>query len=125
MGRPGLWVRIRKVRARLFLLAVLVAAFVAAPAARLAAAAPCSGPATMDCCAGMGDEAAPPCNCSLNRVPPAPAAVHAAYAPAIVLAEALLPAVAVEAPATASPATRVTPRARPAPLHLLHSVFLV
>jgi hypothetical protein len=125
MGRPDFWVRIHEVRARLVLLAVLVAAFVVAPAARLAAAAPCSGPATMDCCAGMGDKAAPPCNCSLNRVPPAPAAVDAAHAPAIVLAEALLPAVAVEAPATASPATRVTPRARPAPLHLLHSVFLV
>jgi hypothetical protein len=79
----------------------------------------------MDCCAGTGDKAAPPCNCSLNPVPPAPAAMDGAHAPAIALAEALLPAVAAEAPATASPAAGVVPRARPAPLHLLYSVFLV
>lgn len=116
---------IQDVRARLFLLAVLVAAFVTAPVARLTAAAPCSGAAAMDCCGGTGDAPAPPCNCSLNRVPPAPAAVDAAHAPAIVLAEALVPAVAAEAPATTGPAARVTPRARPAPLHLLYSVLLV
>ena len=79
----------------------------------------------MDCCAGMGDKAAPPCKCSLNPVPPAPAAVDAAQAPVIVFAEALLPSVAVEAPVTAGLAADVTPRARPAPLHLLHSVFLL
>jgi hypothetical protein len=125
MSRLRRWGRIHVVRVRRFLLAVLVAAFVVAPAARLVAAAPCPGPAQMDCCAGMDDKAAPPCNCSLNPIPPAPVAADAAHAPAIVLAEAPLPAVAAEAPATAGPAADVTSRARPAPLHLLHSVFLI
>ena len=52
----------------------------------------------MDCCAGMGDEDAPPCHCSLKPVPPAPAVVASVDAPAAVLAEATLPAVEVEVP---------------------------
>lgn len=110
---------------RVLLLALLAAALVAAPAARLAAAAPCGGAAPMDCCAGMGDEGAPPCHCSLNPVPPAPAVVASADAPAVVLAEAPLPAAEVEAPVASGPAARVAPRARSAPLHLLLSVLLV
>jgi hypothetical protein len=110
---------------RALLPAAVVLALVVAPVARLVAAAPCSGPAQMDCCAGMDDKAAPPCNCSLSPVPPAPAAVDAAQAPAIVLAETPLPAVAAEAPATASPAARVAPRARSAPLFLLFAALLV
>ncbi len=73
----------------------------------------------------MADEAAPPCHCSLKRVPPAPATVAAVHAPAVVLAEAPLAAVAVEMPAEANRAPRVAPRARSAPLHLLLSVLLV
>ena len=106
------------------LLALVAAALVAAPAARLAATSPCaSGP--MDCCAGMGGDGAPPCHCSLNRVPPAPAAQDASPVPAAVLDGAPLPAVAAEAPAEASAPAPVTPRARSAPLFLLHSVLLV
>lgn len=112
-------------RARLVFLAVLVAAVVAAPAARLAAASPCPGAAPMDCCAGMGQDGAPPCHCSLNPVPPAPAAVDAGHAPSVVLAEAPAPAIGVEASAASGPAARVAPRARSAPLHLLYSVLLV
>jgi hypothetical protein len=110
---------------RVLLLALIAAALVAAPAARLAAASPCGGSAPMDCCAGMGDDAAPPCHCSLNPIPPAPAVVASADAPAVVLSEAPLPAVEVEAPAASGPAARVAPRARSAPLHLLLSVLLV
>jgi len=79
----------------------------------------------MACCAGMGDDDAPPCHCSLNPVPPAPAVVVSADAPAVVLAEALAPMVAADAPVASGPATRVAPRARSAPLHLLFSVLLV
>ena len=79
----------------------------------------------MDCCSSMADEAAPPCHCSLKRVPPAPATVAAVHAPAVVLAEVPLAAVAVEMPAEANRAPRVAPRARSAPLHLLLSVLLV
>lgn len=79
----------------------------------------------MDCCAGMGHDGAPPCHCSLRPVLPAPAAIDAAHSPAVVLAEASLPAVAVETPAPASPVVRVAPRARSAPLHLLFSTLLV
>jgi hypothetical protein len=79
----------------------------------------------MDCCAGMGDESAPPCGCSLNPVPPAPAVVASAEAPAVVLAESPLPEAGIEAPAVSGPAARVAPRARSAPLHLLFSVLLV
>ncbi len=110
---------------RVLLLALLAAALVSAPAARLAAAAPCGGAANMDCCAGMGDEGAPPCHCSLKPVLPAPAAIDAAHAAHVVLAEAPLAAVAAEAPVAASGPVRVAPRARSAPLHLLLSVLLV
>jgi hypothetical protein len=110
---------------RVLLLALLAAALVAAPAARLAAAAPCGGSAPMECCAGMGDDGAPPCHCSLNPVPPAPAVVVSADAPAVVLAETLAPMVVVDAPIASGPAARVAPRARSAPLHLLLSVLLV
>jgi hypothetical protein len=110
---------------RVLLLALLAAALVAAPAARLAAASPCGGPAKMDCCAGMGDDDAPPCHCSLNPVPPAPAVVVSADATPVVLAEALAPMVVVDAPVASGPAARVVPRARSAPLHLLFSVLLV
>jgi hypothetical protein len=79
----------------------------------------------MDCCAGMGGESAPPCHCSLNPVPPAPAVTDAARTLVIVPAETPQPAVAVEAPAEASPAVPVPPRARSAPLHLLYSALLV
>ncbi len=79
----------------------------------------------MDCCSRTADEGAPPCHCSLKPVPPAPAAIGAAHAPAAVLAEATLPAVVVEAPASPSLPAPVTPRARAAPLHVLHSVFRV
>jgi len=115
---------VEAVRIRRLLVAAFALALVAAPVARLAAAAPCAAP--MDCCAGMGDDAAAPCQCSLNPVPPAPAAIDRAHAPAAVVpAEAPLPAVEAEVPATAGPAARVAPRARAAPLHLLYSVFLV
>lgn len=110
---------------RVLLLALLAAALVAAPAARLAAASPCGGTAPMECCAGMGDDSAPPCHCSLNPVPPAPAVVASADAPAVVLGEALAPMVVVDAPVASGSATRVVPRARSAPLHLLLSVLLV
>jgi hypothetical protein len=110
---------------RVLLLALLAAALVAAPAARLAAAAPCGGAMAMDCCAGMGDEDAPPCHCSLKPVPPAPAAVDAACPPAVVLAEAPASAIDVDAPAATTPSARVAPRARSAPLHLLLSILLV
>jgi hypothetical protein len=110
---------------RVLLLALLASALVSAPAARLAAAAPCGGAANMDCCARMGDDGAPPCHCSLRPVLPAPAAIDAAHAPQVVLAEMPLPAVEVEAPAAASRPARVAPRARSAPLHLLLSVLLV
>lgn len=79
----------------------------------------------MECCAGMGDEDAPPCHCSLNPVPPAPAVIVSVDAPAVVFAEAPLPSGDVEEPAASGPATRVAPRARSAPLFLLHSVLLV
>jgi hypothetical protein len=42
-----------------------------------------------------------------------------------ILAEAPLPAVEAEAPVVAGPSTRVAPRARSAPLHLLFAVLLV
>ena len=79
----------------------------------------------MDCCAGMGDESAPPCHCSLKPVLPAPGAIDAAQAAHVVLAEAPLTAVSAEAPAAPSRPVRVAPRARSAPLHLLLSVLLV
>jgi hypothetical protein len=110
---------------RVLLLALLAAALVAAPAARLAAASPCGGAAPMDCCAGTGDEGAPPCHCSLNPVPPAPAVVASADAPTVVLAEIAPAAVEPEAPGVSSPVPRIAPRARSAPLHLLYSVLLV
>ncbi len=106
------------------LLALIAVALVAVPAAQRAAASPCTS-APMDCCAGMGEEGAPPCHCSLNAVPPAPAAVDAPQAHAVVLAEAPLPAVAVEAPAEAEVSAPVAPNARPSPLHLLLSVLLI
>jgi hypothetical protein len=109
---------------RVLFLALLAAALVAAPAARLAAATSC-GAAPMECCAGMGDDDARPCHCSLNPVPPAPAVVDAVHAPAVVLAEAPLPAVEVEAPVAHVAAPSMEPRARSAPLHLLYSVLLV
>ncbi|MEO8586989.1 MAG: hypothetical protein ABI584_12575 [Acidobacteriota bacterium] len=109
---------------RRVIFALLALALVAAPAARLAAASPCSGPAPMDCCAGMGDDAAPPCHCSLNPVPPAPGVLAAPDAP-VVLAGAPLPAVSVEEPAPVRTAEAVAPRARSAPLFLLFSVLLV
>lgn len=110
---------------RALLLALLAAALVAGPSARLEAASPCGGPAAMDCCAGMGDEDAPPCHCQVKPVPPAPAAVDAASAPAVVLAEAPLPAAAVEELSPAASPAPVAPRARSAPLFLLLSVLLV
>lgn len=110
---------------RLLLFALVVAALVAAPAARLAATSPCSGPAPMDCCAGMAGDDAPPCHCSLNPLPPAPAVVGASGAPPVVLAEAPLPAVAADALSPAHSAAFVMPRARSAPLFLLFSVLLV
>jgi hypothetical protein len=73
----------------------------------------------------MGDEGGPPCHCSLNAAPPAPATIDAPGAPAVVFAEAPLPAVEAEAPVADGPAVRVAPRARSAPLHLLYSVLLV
>ena len=79
----------------------------------------------MDCCAGMVNEGAPPCHCSLNPLPPAPAVTASADAPMPVLAEAPLPAVEAEAPVLAGHAPRVAPRARSAPLHLLFAVLLV
>lgn len=109
---------------RVLLLGLLASALAVAPAARLAAAAPCGGGA-MDCCAGMGHEGAPPCHCSLKPVVPAPATMDAAYVPPVVLAQAPLPAVAAEAPVAVSRAVRVAPRSRSAPLHLLLSVLLV
>jgi hypothetical protein len=110
---------------RVLLFALLAAALVAAPAARLAAAAPCGGSAPMDCCAGTGNGDAPPCHCSLNPLPPAPAVVVSADAPQVVLAEAPAPEVEAGAPRAARPESRVAPRARSAPLHLLFSVLLV
>jgi hypothetical protein len=110
---------------RVLVLALLAAALVAAPAARLTAAVTCEGGGAMDCCAGMGDDDAPPCHCSLRPVLPAPAAMDAAHAPAVVFAEAPLPAVAVGALGPASRPVPVAPRARSAPLHLLLSVLLV
>jgi len=110
---------------RVLLLALFAAALVAAPAARLAAVSPCGGSAPMDCCAGMGDDGAPPCHCSLNPVPPTPAVVVAADAPAVVLAEALTPMALVDAPVASGLAARIAPRARSAPLHVLFSVLLV
>lgn len=124
MGKPAAAGRMGAMR-RVLLLALLAAALVAAPAARLAAAAPCGGAAPMDCCGGMGDEDAPPCHCSLNPAPPAPAVVASADAPGVVLAEAPLSATGIEAPAVSGPAAPVAPRARSAPLHLLYSVLLV
>lgn len=79
----------------------------------------------MDCCSRMADEGAPRCPCALKPAPPAPATVGAAHAPAVVLAEAPLPAVVIEAPDEVSRTPRVAPRARSAPLHLLLSVLLV
>ena len=102
---------------RVLVVFVAVLALVALPSAGRAAASPCAGPAPMDCCAGMGEDGASPCHCSLNPVPPAPATLAPAAAPAVVLAEAPLPALLVEAPAA--------PRARAAPLFLLFSVLLV
>ncbi len=114
--------RMRRVLAFL----VLAVALVALPAANRAAAAPCAAAGPMDCCAGMGDDAAPPCPCSWSAVPPTPAAVDAPQAPAVVLAEEPLPDVAVAADAAeAAPAPPVAPRARSAPLFLLLSVLLV
>jgi hypothetical protein len=125
MGRRTLARRMGTMR-RVFLFALLAAALVAAPAARLAAAAPCSGPAGMDCCAGTSDDdGPPPCHCALKTVPPTPAAVDATAVPAVVLAEAAQPVIAPRAPSTVEPALPVSPRARPAPLHVLYSVFLV
>ena len=79
----------------------------------------------MACCAGMGDDDAPPCHCSLNPVPPAPAVVVSADAPPVVLAEALAPMAVVDAPLAVNVESRVAPRARSAPLHLLFAVLLV
>lgn len=110
---------------RVLALALLATALVAAPAARLAATAPCPGPAAMDCCAGMSDDNTPPCHCALKPVPPAPAAVDATPVPAVVFAEVPRAAVEAEAPAAASSPARVAPRARSAPLFLLFSVLLV
>lgn len=124
MGSRGRARRMIEMR-RVLVLALLAAALVAAPAARLAAAAPCGGAAKMDCCSRMADEGAPPCHCSLKPVPPAPATVGATDDPAVVLAEAPFAAVAVEMPAEVIGTPRVAPRARSAPLHLLLSVFLV
>jgi hypothetical protein len=106
------------------ILAVLLAV-VALPAASRAASSPCATSAPMDCCAGMGEDGAPPCHCSWNAVPPAPAALGAAPAPAVVLAESPLPVVTVEEPAPVAAPAPVVPRARAAPLFLLHSVLLV
>jgi hypothetical protein len=103
----------------------LLLAVVALPAAARAAASPCATSAPMDCCAGMGEDGAPPCHCSWNAVSPAPATVTSAAAPPVVFAEAPLPAVAVEAPAPACAPAPVAPRARSAPLFLLFSVLLV
>src|ERR1019366_812013 len=75
--------RMRLGMRRALLPVAVVLALVVAPVARLVAAAPCSGPAQMDCCAGMDDEAAPPCNCSLSPVPPAPPAGGRAPAPGV------------------------------------------
>ena len=111
---------------RVLVLALLAAALVAAPAARLVASAACSGPGPMDCCAGTGDDdGSAPCHCSLKPVLPAPAALDVAPVPAVVLAEAILPAIDSDAPSAPTPGSRVVPRARSAPLHLLYSVLLV
>ena len=111
-------------RMRRVLFLALVLAVVALPAANRAAASPCAAGA-MDCCAGMGDDAAPPCHCSWSAVPPAPASVDAPEAPAVVLAEAPLAEVGIEAPAPSEAPAPVAPRARSAPLFLLLSVLLV
>ena len=124
MGRRAV-ARTMTAMRRVLLLALLAVALVTAPAARLAAAAPCGSSAPMECCAGMGDDDAPPCHCALNPVPPAPAVVVSADAPAVVLAEALAPMVVVDALVACGLETRVAPRSRSAPLHLLFSVLLV
>ena len=110
---------------RLVVTVAVSLALVVLPAANRAAAAPCASSAPMDCCAGMGDDAAPPCHCSWNAVPPAPAAVDGPQALCVVLVEAPLAVVAVESPAAGEAVTSVAPRARSAPLFLLHSVLLV
>jgi hypothetical protein len=110
---------------RVLIVLALLVAIVALPSASRAAAPRCASSAPMDCCAGMGEDGAPPCHCSLNPVPPAPETVGSAAVPAVVLAEAPLPAVTVETPAPAEAPAPVAPRARSAPLHILYSVFLI
>ena len=87
---------------------------------------PCNTGAPMACCAGKshGRATPAPCRCSLGPIAPSPSIAETA-SQSVVLAEAPLPAVAVEAPAAAGPVARVAPRARSAPLHLLYSVLLV
>jgi hypothetical protein len=70
-----------------------------------------------------GEDALPPCGCTLKPVTPSPAVVEATVPP-LVLAEA--PAAEAPAPDVASALSEaaVPPRARAGPLFLLFSAFL-
>jgi hypothetical protein len=105
-------------------LLVAAAALAAGPSLRLEAASPCA-PGPMACCSSGtdGDQAAPPCGCTLKPVTPLAAVVEQA-APPVVLAEA--PAAEAAAPDVPSASAEAVfePRARAGPLFLLFSSLL-
>ncbi len=107
-------------------LLVVAAALATGPSLRLEAASPCSAGPPMSCCGGMdkdGEDAFPPCGCTLKPVTPSPAVVDVA-APPLVLAEASTAEAPAPDVASALSEARVPPRARAGPLFLLFSALL-